>query len=97
MLATPGNKGYIVHWYTIMGRLFKYLFGLRAPKEVAPEPVLPDFREPLIPDMGNERVSEPEKTATQPESGQEKQPDQGTEASKAPRMMDWKEVPSNNG
>ena len=43
-----------------------------APKEVAPEQVLPDFsREPSFPDLGNERVSEPEKTATQPEGGQD--------------------------
>ena len=31
-----------------------------APKEVALEKVLPDFdKEPLFPDLGNERVSEP--------------------------------------
>ena len=46
-----------------------------SPKGPAPEPVLLDFREPLSLDMGNERVSEPEKTATQPENGQEKQPE----------------------
>ena len=47
-----------------------------APKEVAPEKVLPDFgKEPLFPDLGNEWVTEPETTATQPEGGQEQQPE----------------------
>ena len=41
-----------------------------APNEAAPEPVLPDFTELVSPAMGNERVSEPEKTATQPGDGQ---------------------------
>ena len=42
-----------------------------APKEAAQEPVLLDSREPVIPDMRNERVSEPE-------SAPEKQPELGS-------------------
>ena len=47
-----------------------------APKEVAPKKVLPDVgKEPLFPDLGNEWVTEPETTATQPEGEQEQQPE----------------------
>ena len=46
------------------------------PKEVAPEKVLSDFgKEPLFLDLGNEWVTEPETTATQPEGEQEQQPE----------------------
>ena len=46
------------------------------PKEIAPGKVLPDIgKEPLFPDLGNERVTEPETTSTPLEGGQEQQPE----------------------
>ena len=47
-----------------------------AQKEASPEQVLPNFgREQLFPDLGSERVPEPETTATQPKERQEQHPE----------------------
>ena len=62
---------------------------------------MPDFgREPSFPDLGNEQVSEPEKTATQLEGGQEQQlgprsrsaqstPDDGLERTTMQQWLRW--------
>ena len=63
------------------------------PKGLAPEPVLPDFREPVIPDSRNEQVPEPEKVPEkQPElrsRSEQSYPDKGLEGSTKPQWLRW--------